>query len=220
MGCPQVVRGGNNTSSTLIINTGHPQRCMLTPLLYSLFTHDSKHDFNAIITFANETTVVGLITDNDETVYKEEVRDLRVWSQDIKLSLNVIKTKVMIVDYRKRRTEHAPILIDGSVVEQVESFNFLGVQITNKLSWSKHTKTVMKRARQNLFPLRRLKRCVLRSSKLFSCTIESILTGCFTDWYDNCLASDRKALQEVVRMAQYITYAKLPVIQDFYTRRC
>ena len=57
----------------------------------------------------------------------------------------------MIVDYRKRRTEHAPILIDGAVVEQVESFKFLGVHITNKLSWSKHTKTVVKRAQQCLF---------------------------------------------------------------------
>jgi hypothetical protein len=35
------------------------------------------------------------------------------------LFLNVIKTKEMIVDYRKRRTEHAPILIDGAVGEQV-----------------------------------------------------------------------------------------------------
>jgi hypothetical protein len=47
----------------------------------------------------------------------------------------VIKTKEMIVDYRKRRA----ILIDGAVVEQVESFRFLGVHITNKLTWSKHT---------------------------------------------------------------------------------
>ena len=61
--------------------------------------------------------------------------------QDNTLSLNVIKTKVMIVDYRKRRAEHFPILIDAAVVEQVESFKFLGVHITNKLSWSKHTKS-------------------------------------------------------------------------------
>ena len=51
------------------------------------------------------------------------------------------------MDYRKRRTEHTPILIDGAVVEQVESFKFLGVHITNKLEWSKDTKTVVKRAR-------------------------------------------------------------------------
>ena len=69
-----------------------------------------------------------------------------MWCQDNNLSLNVIKTKDMIVDYRKKRTKHAPILIDRAVVEQVESFKFLGVHITNKLKWSKLTKTVVKRA--------------------------------------------------------------------------
>ena len=67
-------------------------------------------------------------------------------------SLNVRKTKELIVDYRKRRDEQAHINIDGTEVERVESFKFLGVHITNKLSWSKHTKTVVKRARQHLFP--------------------------------------------------------------------
>jgi hypothetical protein len=101
--------------------------------------------------------VVGLITINEETAYMEEVRDLAIWCQDNNLSLKVIKTKVMIVDYRKKRTEHAPILIDRAALEQVESFKFLGVHITKKLTWSMHTKTVVKRARQNLFPLRILK---------------------------------------------------------------
>ena len=68
----------------------------------------------------------------------------------------MIKTKEMIMDYRKARTEHAPILIDRAVVEQVESFKFLGVHITKKLEWSKLTKTVVERARQSLFPLRKL----------------------------------------------------------------
>ena len=69
-----------------------------------------------------------------------------MWCKDNNLSLNVIKTKEMIVDYRRRTTEHAPILIDGAGVEQVESFKFLGVHITNKLTWSEHTKTVVKRS--------------------------------------------------------------------------
>jgi hypothetical protein len=70
-----------------------------------------------------------------------------VWCQDNNLSLNVSKTKDMIVDYWKRSAEQAPINIDGTEVDRVESFKFLGVHITNKLSWSKHTKTVVKRAR-------------------------------------------------------------------------
>ena len=131
-----MVRVANNTSATLILNTGAPQGCVISPLLCSLFTHDCtvRHDSNTIIKFADDTTVVDLITDNDETAYREEVRDLAVWCQDNNLSLNMIKTKEMIVDYRKNRTEHAPILIDVAAVEQVESFKFLGVHITNKLT--------------------------------------------------------------------------------------
>jgi hypothetical protein len=91
------------------------------------------------------------------TTYREDIRDLAVWCKNNNLSLNVTKTNEMIVDYRRRRTEHAPILIDGAVVEQIESFKFLGFHITNKLEWSKHTKTVMKRARQSLFPLQETK---------------------------------------------------------------
>ena len=44
--------------------------------------------------------------------------------------------------------------------------------------------------------------------------------GCITAWNGNCSASDHKALQRVVRTPQYITGAKLPAIQDLYTRRC
>jgi predicted acetyltransferase len=65
-------------------------------------------------------------------------------------------------------------------VERVENFKFLGVHITNELSLSKHTKTVVKRARQNLFPLRRLKRFGMARQilkKFYSCNIKSILTG-------------------------------------------
>jgi hypothetical protein len=149
--------------------------------------------------------------------------ELALRCQDNNLSLNVSKTNELIVDYRKRRAEQAPINIDGAVVERVESFKFLGVNITNELSWSKHTKTVLKRTRKNIFPLRRLKRFGMGPrilKKLSSCTVESILTSCITAWYGNCLASDCKALQRVVRTTQYFTGAKLPAIQDLYNKLC
>jgi hypothetical protein len=143
-----------------------------------------------------------------------------MWCKDNHLSLNVIKTKEMIVDYGKRKTEHTPILINGAVVEQVDSFKFLCVYITNKLTWSKLTKTVMKWGQQNLFPLRRLKRFGMGPQilkRFSSCIIERI---CITARYGNCLASDHKALQRIVRTAQYITGAKLSAIQGLFTRRC
>ena len=67
-GCPQVVKVGNTTSTSLILNTGAPQGCVLSPILYYLFTHDciATHASNSIIKFADNTTVVGLITNNDD----------------------------------------------------------------------------------------------------------------------------------------------------------
>ncbi len=58
-GRSQVVRMGNNTSSPLILNTGAPQGCVLSPLLYSLYTNDctATHSSNVIVKFADDTTV-------------------------------------------------------------------------------------------------------------------------------------------------------------------
>jgi hypothetical protein len=82
----------------------------------------------------------------DETAYREEVRAIAVWCQENNLSLNVNKTKELIVDFRKQQREHAPIHIDGTAVEQVESFKFLGMHITDDLKWSTHTHNVVNKA--------------------------------------------------------------------------
>jgi hypothetical protein len=107
-GHPQEIRVGNTTSAMLILNTGAPLGCVLSPLLYLLFTHEWLPNTTPTPSLSLLTTqVVGLITDNDETAYWEEVRELAVWCQDNDISLNVSKTKELIVYYRKRRAEQA-----------------------------------------------------------------------------------------------------------------
>ncbi len=140
-GRSQVVRMGNNTSSPLTLNTGAPQGCVLSPLLYSLYTHDcaATHSSNVIVKFADDTTVIGLITDNDETAYRAEVSTLTKWCQENHISLNIDKTKELVVDFRRQSREHTPITIDKTPVERVNSFKFLGVHITEDLTWSAHT---------------------------------------------------------------------------------
>jgi hypothetical protein len=180
----------------------------------------AKHASNSIIKFADITIVVGLITNNDETVYREEVRALGVWCQENNLSRNVNKTKEIIVDFRKQQREQPPIHIDGTAVEKVESFKFISIYITDKLKLFTHTDSVVKKKQENL---RRLKEFVLAPKTLinfYRCTIESILSGCIIAWYANCTAHNRKALQRVVRSAQCITRGKLPTLLDAYSTRC
>ncbi|XP_076849711.1 uncharacterized protein LOC143497938 [Brachyhypopomus gauderio] len=140
-GRPQSVRIGNSTSRTITLNTGVPQGCVLSPLLFTLLTHDcvAKHSSNHIIKFADDTTVLGLISKGDESAYREEVQRLTDWCKDNNLHLNVDKTNEMVVDFRRARQSHSPLNIDGSSVEIVKSTKFLGVHLAENLTWTLNT---------------------------------------------------------------------------------
>ncbi|KAF0036611.1 hypothetical protein F2P81_011923 [Scophthalmus maximus] len=143
---PQYVKSGHTCSTTITLNTGVPQGCVLSPFLYSLFTHDCRpvHGSNTIIKFADDTPVIGLISNNDETAYREEVQHLAAWCADNNLLLNTSKTKELIVDFRRKRgSTHNPIHINGMAVERVSSFKFLGTHITEDLSWSTNTSSLL-----------------------------------------------------------------------------
>ncbi len=110
---------------------------------------------------------IGLITDNDETAYRVEVSTLTKWCQN-HLSLNINKTKELVVDFRRQSREHTPITINKTPVERVNSFKFLGVHITEDLTWSAHTDAVLKKSHQRLFFLRRLRKFGMSPSILRS----------------------------------------------------
>ncbi len=194
-----------------------------TPVLPVHTTVQPTHSSNVIVKFADDTTVIGLITDNDEMAYRAEGSTLTKWCQENHLSLNIDKTKELVVDFRRQSREHTPITIDKTPVERVNSFKFLGVHITEDLTWSAHTDAVLKKSHQRLFFLRRLRKFGMSPSILrsfYTCTVESILTGCITAWFGNSTAGNRKALQRVVRTARHIGGGELPSLQDIYTRRC
>ncbi|KAK3573025.1 hypothetical protein QTP86_012239 [Hemibagrus guttatus] len=75
-GRPQSVRIMNSISSTTTLSTGAPHGCVLSPLLFILLTHvcAAMHSSNNIIKFADDMTVVDLISKNDESAYREEVQ--------------------------------------------------------------------------------------------------------------------------------------------------
>ncbi|KAK3566128.1 hypothetical protein QTP86_026016 [Hemibagrus guttatus] len=126
-GRPQSVRIGNSTSSSTTLSTGAPQGCVLSPLLFTLLTHDCAvmHSSNHIIKFTDDTAVVGLISKNHESAYREEVQRLKAWCKDNTLSLNIDKTKEMVVDFRRAQSDHSPLNIHGSNMEIVKSTKFL-----------------------------------------------------------------------------------------------
>ncbi|XP_061817520.2 uncharacterized protein [Nerophis lumbriciformis] len=185
-------------------------------------THDccARSTTNHIVKY---TTVVGLIRDNNDIDYREEVKHLVDWCTTNNLVLNVDKTKEIIVDFRKHQSSHTPLFFNGTAVEMVSSTKFLGVQITDNMTWSLHTGTLVKRAQQHMHFLRRMKRAQLAPPILttfYRGTIESLLTNCISVWTGACSASDWKFLHRVVRTAEKIIRTPLPPIQEIAKSRC
>ncbi|XP_062235277.1 uncharacterized protein LOC133932561 [Platichthys flesus] len=177
---------------------------------------------NHMVKFADDTTQVGLITKNDETHYRKEINLLTTWCRDHNLLLNVSKTKEMVVDFRKSLTEHPPLTIDGAAVERVSSTKFLGVHISEDLSWATNSASLVKKAQRRLYFLRKLKKArapipILKT--FYQGTIESILSSCITVWGSSCTAHSRKRLQRIFNTAGKIIGAPLPSVQDTYTTR-
>ena len=71
---------------------------MCWDVLYTLYTHvfTPTHLSNAFVKFADDTTVAGLITEDDEFAYRDEGEKLSSWCSNNNLVLNTKKTKKII----------------------------------------------------------------------------------------------------------------------------
>ncbi len=98
--------------------------------------------------FADDTTIFGWISNN-----WEEINNLAEWCTENNLLLNVNKIKELIIDFRKKEEKtHSHVYVSGAKVEQVNSFRFLRISITENLSWTSHISTLVQKAQQPLLP--------------------------------------------------------------------
>ncbi len=55
---------------------------------------------------------------------------------------------------KRQQRPYTPLMISGTPVERVSSFKYLGVNISEDLTWTTHMQTQVKKARQRLYHLR------------------------------------------------------------------
>uniref|UniRef100_A0AAV2JFG7 Alkylated DNA repair protein AlkB homologue 8 N-terminal domain-containing protein n=1 Tax=Knipowitschia caucasica TaxID=637954 RepID=A0AAV2JFG7_KNICA len=201
---------------TLCNNKDQFQEEMLRMGIYIPESHDSVK----LIKFADDTTLIGLISNNDESAYRREVDRLVSWCSGNNLELNAQKTVEMIVDFRKSTVPPPPPSVMDSPITSVESFRFLGTTITQDLKWEPTISSLIKKAQQRMYFLRQLRKAKLPAQMLvqfYTAIIESILTSSITVWFAGATVRDKQRLQRIVRSAEEVIGRSLPSLQDLFT---
>ena len=144
---------GGNLSTPLTWSIGTPEGCVLSPMLYSLFIYDcaSCHESTHILKFADDITVLGFITNSDVFDYRDQVNKRISWCSENNLQFKINKT---IYFRRKIYSPFSHILIDSTIFIIVK---FLGSTISSNLKWKLNVNTFVKKAKQRLYFLRRLR---------------------------------------------------------------
>ena len=199
----QYVRYGNVQSNSIITNTG----CVLSPVFFTLYTNDFKiNDLNTkLLKFADDSSILGLIDcDCDESNYRCNTSSSTTWCEDHCLSLNVKKTKELVIDFRIKKNPLSPLVIKDQEIEQVQTYKYLGVIIDDKLNWQMHSSAVCKKLNRRMFFLRKLRSLKIDAiivSLFYRSTIQSILSFCIAAWGGNIRYKDKCTMNRIIKKA-------------------
>lgn len=219
----QRVRVNGVLSDVLHSSTGSPQGCVLSSLLFVLYTNacQSSYEKRHIVKFADDSVIVSLLS-HDDPVPGPVVEDFILWCKSSFLTINVHKTKEMTIDFRKSRPVTVPLLISGQAVESVQQYKYLGTVIDDRLSFEHQVDAVCKKANQRLYFLRKLRNINIDTKfmKMFySCFIESVLTFAFICWFGSINLKNRNRLQGIVRVCSKIVGTPLTDISLLHRTR-
>ena len=135
------------TSTLLPIDYGVPQGSILGPLLFIIFVNDLQNATKLFIKlFADDTFLcaqnsnLGLL----EAEVNAELKKVYEWLYVNKLTLNISKSKYMLVT-NKKDIRNPSICINDELLESCEKYKYVGEVFDKNLSWKPHIEHVCKK---------------------------------------------------------------------------
>ena len=129
--------------------------------------HNASTKFHAIL-FADDTNLTSTLCSFDVNIdnncnkmqlsanINKELKNIQIWLDINKLSLNVKKTKFMIFPHKQRNIENlSPQL---KLNEWVTEFNFLGLTIDQHLTWNEYVQKISNKISRSIGIMCKLKR--------------------------------------------------------------
>lgn len=162
-----VVSGEKSAWSSVI--SGVPQGTVLGPLLFLAYINDLPENIRSSIRlFADDCVIYReIVNDLDSDILQQDLLTLGEWEKKWQMKFNYQKCFVMRITH-KRSPKITTYTLDGVALSPVENHPYLGVTITNNLSWNRHIQETCSKANRSLGFIKR---------NLYSCNQSTKLTA-------------------------------------------
>ena len=154
---------GNFISTPSYVSVGVPRGSVLGPLLFLINIHelpDRLKNTRPSLS-ADDTSVYTTAPSADHlaAALNEDLNNVETWLVDSRLTLNVDKSKYILIGGNKRVKDFGNLVLcnEGNRLEKFSSFKYLGVIIGENISWTDHVENVSSIVWQRIGVLRRIK---------------------------------------------------------------
>ena len=149
------------------IGSGVPQGSPLNPLLFIFYIADmcpklvKRNDAElsvATATYADDTAIWANRASISSTrlVLQKRLDLIRYWCNKWRLLLNPDKCEVLVFGYYGGRPPSILLSINNTALKQVNSFKYLGVIFSPRLSWKNHLDSVSRKCKPRIGAFRNL----------------------------------------------------------------
>lgn len=152
----QFVYANKFSSPRSPVTSGVPQGTVLGPLLFLIYINDLPSNISSTIRlFADDCVIYRPISSStDVDILQQDLNRIVTWCKQWLMSINITKTCLISFHRRHSHTPHKYVLF-GSEVSSVPSCKYLGITLTQNLTWSSHIMNISNEANRTLGFIRR-----------------------------------------------------------------
>ena len=99
------------------------------------------------------------------------------WAKTWHVTFNPNKTYFMKISLKKSSRQYPPIVLNGTIIEEIKEYTNLGLTFNNKMTWESHITRLVERATKRTTTLHRIRHKLPRPAleRIYTSMIRPIL---------------------------------------------